>query len=79
MCVTECVFVTLCGTTVNESSTTLDMTLAIYDIKLDGHRPHAAKCSVSWSNPVVLTLGVGPSRGHKIALEAQRMIHELRK
>lgn len=61
MCVTECVFVTLCVKTVNESSTTVNMTLAIYDIKLDGHRPHAAKCSVSWSNPVVLTLGMDPT------------------
>lgn len=56
MCVTECVFVTLCVMTVNESSTTLNMTLTIYDIKLDGHGPHAAKCTARWSNPVVLTL-----------------------
>lgn len=40
----HCVFVTWCVMTVNESSATLNMTLAIYDIKLDGHRPHAAKC-----------------------------------
>lgn len=57
VCVTECVSVTLCVMTVNESSTTPNMTLAIYDIKLDGHRPNAAKRSVSCSNPALLTLG----------------------
>lgn len=41
--VTECAFVTLCVMTVDESSTALNMTLAIYDIKLAGHGPHAAK------------------------------------
>lgn len=79
VCVTECVFMTLCVMTVNESSTTLSMTLAIYDIKLDGHGPRAAKRSLSWSNPVVLTLGTEPSRDHKITLDACNMMYELRK
>lgn len=70
--------VTLCVMTVNESSTTLNMILAIYDVKLEGHGPHATKCSVSWSNPVVLILGKGSSRGHKITLEACNMIYEAR-
>lgn len=39
--------------TVNESGTTLNTTLAISDIKLHSHGPHAAKCSVSWPNPEV--------------------------
>lgn len=45
--VTECAFVALCVMTVNESSSTLNMTLAIYDINLPGHGPQAVKCSVT--------------------------------
>lgn len=51
--------------TVNENSTTLNTTLAIYDIKLAGHRPQGAKRSVSLSNPGVLTWEMDPT-GHKI-------------
>lgn len=51
------------------------MTLAIYDIKLDGHRPRAAKCSVSWPNTVFLTSGTDPLRGQKtIELRKQYII-----
>lgn len=76
VCVTKCAFVILCVITVNKSSTILNMTLTIYDIKLDGHGPRAAKCSVSWSNPVVLNLGTNTLRGQKDQFGGLQNIYE---
>lgn len=47
VCATECAFVTLCVMTVNESGSTLNMTLAIYGINLPSHGPQTVKCSVT--------------------------------
>lgn len=46
MCVKKSAFLTQSVVTVNVSSVTLNMTLAICDIMLDSHGPQEVKCSV---------------------------------
>lgn len=54
--VCACALLTQYVVTVNVSSITLNMTLAICDIILDSHGPQEDKCSVSCFYPVVLNL-----------------------